>query len=381
MMRGRMAYDDRPLLLSPVRLGAHELRNRVVMAPMTRNRAGEGNVPTPSVARYYGQRAGAGLIVTEATQVTPQGQGYPFTPGIHSSEQAQGWKRVTDEVHRRGGLIFLQLWHVGRISHPSVQPGGALPVAPSAIRPEGEIMTLGGPRPFVTPRALELGEIPGVVERFAEGAALARLAGFDGVEVHGANGYLLDQFLRDGSNHRTDAYGGGIASRARLLMEVTEAVAGVWGAERVGVRLSPLGAFNSMSDSDPAATFGHAARELGRLGLAYLHVVELVAQRRTAGAAGDRLTPALAEAFGGPVIANGGYDLERAEAAVRSGEAAAVSFGVPFISNPDLVRRFERGAELVPGDRATFYGGGDAGYTDYPALDDADAGEREMAAD
>jgi N-ethylmaleimide reductase len=284
-------------------------------------------------------------------------------------------------VHRHGGLVFLQLWHVGRISHPSVQPGGALPVAPSAIRPEGSIMTLGGrQQPFVTPRALEMHEVPGIVERFAEGAALARLAGFDGVEIHGANGYLLDQFLRDGTNHRTDGYGGSIAKRARLLVEVTEAVADVWGPERVGVRLSPLNAYNGMSDSDPAATFGHAARELGRFGLAYLHVVEPVAAGHVSVAGGERLTPRLAQAFGGPVIANGGFDLERAEAAVRSGEAAAVSFGVPFISNPDLVHRFRLGAPLAPADRGTFYGGDDRGYVDYPALDDEPA-EAEIAAD
>ncbi|MBE0617871.1 MAG: alkene reductase, partial [Proteobacteria bacterium] len=257
-------------LFAPFQLGPNALPNRIVMAPMTRNRAGEGCAPRELNATYYAQRASAGLIVTEASQVSPQGVGYPFTPGIHSSQQVAGWRLVTAAVHRAGGRIFLQLWHVGRISHPSLQPGGALPVAPSAVRPEGEGMTYEGPRPFVTPRALETGELPGLVGQFRDGARNAHEAGFDGVEIHAANGYLLDQFLRDGTNHRADAYGGSVENRARLLLEVVEAVAGVWGADRVGVRISPLNAFNSMADTDPDATFTHVARALRPFGLGYL---------------------------------------------------------------------------------------------------------------
>src|SRR5436853_2087834 len=249
------SYEQHPLLTS-FNLGPYTLSNRAVMAPMTRNRAGEGLAPTPAVTTYYAQRASAGLIVTEGSQVSPQGVGYPNTPGVHSDAQVEGWKRVTAAVHERGGRIFLQLWHVGRISHPSLQPGSALPVAPSAIAAEGTVFTYSGPQPFVAPRALELDEIPGIVEQFAHGARQALESGFDGVEIHGANGYLIDQFLRDGTNHRTDAYGGPVENRVRFLVEVVEAVAGVWGANRVGVRFSPTGTFNSMADSDPVATFG-----------------------------------------------------------------------------------------------------------------------------
>jgi len=244
-------------LLSPVKLGRYELPNRIVMAPLTRNRAGVGNVPTPVNAEYYAQRASAGLIITEASQVSPQGMGNPQTPGIYSKEQVEGWRLVTDAVHERGGRIFLQLWHVGRISHPSLQTDGALPVAPSAIAPEGNAATYEGEQPFVTPRALETEEIPGIIEQYRQGAQNALAAGFDGVEIHSANGYLLDQFLHDGSNQRTDQYGGSIENRARLLMEVTEAVTSVWGADRVGVRLSPSSTFNSMYDSNPEALFNY----------------------------------------------------------------------------------------------------------------------------
>ena len=280
-------------LFSPFRLGPLTLPNRIVMAPMTRNRAGPGNVPGPLAATYYAQRASAGLIVSEATQVSPQGVGYPGTPGIHSAEQVAGWKRVTDAVHGAGGRIYLQLWHVGRISHPSLQPGGGLPVAPSAIAPAGQAMTREGLKPFVTPRALETAEIPGIVEDYRLGARHAREAGFDGVELHGANGYLVDQFLRDRTNHRTDRYGGSAQNRARFLIEVTEALVGEWGAERVGVRLSTTAPFNDIGDSDPAATFTAALGELNRFGLAYLHVVEPVAGRSGAGGrnAGHSLLP------------------------------------------------------------------------------------------
>jgi N-ethylmaleimide reductase len=351
-----------PDLFTPIQLGALALPNRIVMAPMTRNRAGAGNVPGALAAEYYRQRASAGLIVTEATQVSSQGVGYPGTPGIHDELQVAGWRRVTDAVHAAGGRIFLQLWHVGRISHPSLQPDGALPVAPSAIAAAGDAFTASGPQPFVTPRALATAEIPGVVGQFENGARLARAAGFDGVEIHGANGYLIDQFLRDGTNRRTDRYGGSLENRARFLLEVTEAVAGVWGADRVGVRLSPQSDFNDMHDSDPRATFGHAALALAPFGLAYLHVVEPVGTATP-------LALDLKEAFEGPLMVNGGYTRPLAEAVLARGEADLVSFGAPFLANPDLPLRLARNAPLNAPDPATFYGGDAHGYTDYPALE------------
>ncbi len=349
-------------LFSPVSLGALALPNRVLMAPMTRNRAGAGNVPTGLAVTYYVQRASAGLVITEATQVSPQGAGYLGTPGIHSDAQVAGWRRVTDGVHTAGGRIALQLWHVGRISHPSFQPNGALPVAPSAIAPRVEAYTAAGKQPIPTPRALDLDEIPAIVRQFGEGARLARAAGFDGVEIHGANGYLIDQFLRDGSNHRTDAYGGSPENRARFLLEVTEAAVAVWGAERVGVRLSPYSSYNDMADSDPAATFDYAARALSAFGLAYLHVVET----GTGGA--GWLTPVLRTAFRGPLVVNGGYTFETGTRAVAEGGAAAVSFGAAFLANPDLPLRFRLGASLNQPDPSSFFGGTERGYTDYPAL-------------
>jgi N-ethylmaleimide reductase len=362
--------DGGPNLFTPFRLGPYELRNRLVMAPMTRSRAGEGNVPTPLMAEYYAQRAGAGLIVTEGSQVAPEGVGYPNTPGIHTDAQVDGWRAVTDAVHAQGGRIFLQLWHVGRVSHPGMQPGGALPLGPSAIGIEGEMLyTAAGPVPFVTPRALGTEEIAGVVEQFAEGARRAYRAGFDGVELHGANGYLIDQFLRDGSNHRTDRYGGTAENRARFLSEVTAAVVDVWGGERVGVRVSPVGAYNGMRDSDPVATFSVAANALNRFGLAYLHVVEPVGEV----ASGGRISPVLKSIFRGPFIANGGYDGDTGSAAVRGGQADLVSFGTAFLANPDLPERLRAGAPLNEPDRATFYGGGERGYTDYPVLETANA--------
>jgi N-ethylmaleimide reductase len=339
------------------------------MAPLTRNRAGPGNVPQPINATYYRQRASAGLIITEATQISPQGVGYPGTPGIHSAEQVVGWRKVTGAVHQAGGRIFLQLWHVGRISHPSQQPGGGLPVAPSAIRPAGEAFTYEGLKPFVTPRALETHEIAGIVTDFRTAAANALQAGFDGVEIHAANGYLLDQFLRDGTNRRSDAYGGSVERRGRLLLEVTDAVAAVWGADRVGVRLSPVNAFNDIADSDPQRTFTHVARQLGRLGLAYLHVVERASEEATEQ---ERRFDfgALRAAFGGPYIANGGYDKARAEAAVADGRADLVAVGKLFLANPDLPERWRSDAPLNEPDPATFYGGTERGYTDYPTLEE-----------
>src|SRR5271163_2031642 len=319
-----------PDILSPFRLGPLALPNRAVMAPMTRNRAGPGNVPGPLNATYYAQRASAGLIVSEATQVSPQGVGYPGTPGIHSAEQVAGWKLVTEAVHSAGGRIFLQLWHVGRISHPSLQPGGALPVAPSAIAPAGQAMTREGLRPFVTPRALDIAEIAGIVEDYRRGAANARAAGFDGVELHGANGYLIDQFLRDSTNRRTDRYGGSAANRARFLVEVMEAIVGEWGAERVGVRLSPTNPFNDIADSNPAATFAAAVGELNRFGLAYLHIVEPIAGDPVAAGAVPDLR-FFRNIWRGALIGNKGYDLNRANAVIREGVADLVSFAVLFL--------------------------------------------------
>jgi N-ethylmaleimide reductase len=356
-------------VFSPFRLGALDLPNRVVMAPMTRNRAGPGNAPGPLNATYYAQRAGAGLIVSEATQISPQGLGYPGTPGIHSAEQVAGWKLVTDAVHDAGGRIFLQLWHVGRISHPSLQPAGALPVAPSAIAPAGQAWTLDGMKDYVTPHALEPSEIAGIVADYRRGAAQARDAGFDGVELHGANGYLVDQFLRDKANRRTDRYGGSASNRARFLVEVTEALIGEWGAARVGVRLSPTNPFNDMADSNPAATFATVVGELNRLGIGYLHVVEPGdSDPVPAGEPPDiRFFRRL---WRGPLIANKGYDLARANAVLREGAADLVSFATLYLANPDLPERFRRSAPFNPPDRKTFYGGAAKGYTDYPALVD-----------
>lgn len=351
-------------ILTPVRIGPYDLPNRLIMAPMTRNRAGQGNVPTAINAAYYAQRASAGLIITEATQVSPQGVGYPNTPGIHSPAHVEGWKQVTQAVHAAGGRIVLQLWHVGRISHPSLQPGGAPPVAPSAIKPDGQALTLEGLKPFVTPRALELREIAGIVEEYRTGAANALSAGFDGVEIHAANGYLIDQFLRDKTNQRTDEYGGSIPNRARLLLEVAEALISVWGPERIGVRLSPLNPFNDIADSTPAETFGYAINQLNRLRLAFLDLVE-------DNIAGNAPLDArhFRRSWNQVLIANRGYDQERANALLAEGAADAVAFGVPFLANPDLPERFRRGAPLNPPNRSTFYGGGEAGYTDYPFLD------------
>jgi len=364
-------------IFSPFRLGPLTLPNRMVMAPMTRNRAGPGNAPTALNATYYAQRASAGLIVAEASQVSPQGLGYPGTPGIHDAKQIAGWKLVTDAVHEAGGRIFLQLWHVGRISHPSLQPDGALPVAPSALAPAGQAWTLDGMKPYVTPRALETAELPGIVEQFRKGAASAKAAGFDGVEVHAAHGYLLDQFLRDQTNRRTDRYGGSAENRARLVIEVMEAVAGEWGASRVGVHLSPTNvAFNDISDSGPAQTFSTAVRELDQLGLGYLHLVEPgPADALPSPASGETVGagPRLDAAFFRPlwrsaIVANKAYDLARANAVLGSGAADLVSFATLYIANPDLPERFRRGAALNVADRKTFYGGAAPGYTDYAPL-------------
>ena len=354
-------------LLSPYRRGQFALKNRLVMSPMTRSRAVDGNVPNPLAATYYAQRAAAGLIITEATQVSPQGVGYIRTPGIHSVEQVAGWRAVTDAVHRAGGKIFAQLWHVGRISHPDFHDG-ALPVAPSAIAADGEVFTQRGRTKMVTPRALELHELPGIVAQFQKGAENAKAAGFDGVELHGANGYLLDQFLRDGTNRRTDAYGGSIRNRARLPLEVTEAVVAVWGADHVGYKVSPNSAFNSMSDSDPIATFSYFADELSRLGLVYLHATEGVAGPMAPPPGTILAAPVLRQRFKGTLILNGGYDAHSADAAIARGAADLIAFGVPFLANPDLPLRYARQAPLNAPDQATFYAGDAKGYIDYPAL-------------
>ncbi|MFH7028340.1 MAG: alkene reductase [Heteroscytonema crispum UTEX LB 1556] len=355
-------------LLSTYQLGNLELPNRIIMAPLTRQRAGEGNVPHQLNAEYYVQRASAGLIIAEATQVMPEGQGYPHTPGIHSPEQVAGWKLVTDAVHQASGRIYLQLWHVGRISHPDLQPNGALPVAPSAIAPKGEVLTFEGMKPFVTPRALETSEIPQIVEQYRLAAENALKAGFDGVEIHAANGYLIDQFLRDSTNKRTDEYGGSIENRARFLLEVTEAVIGVWGSQRVGVRLSPSGTFNDMRDSNPLETFGYAAEALNKFDLAYLHIFEAIDADIRHGATVVP-TSHLRERFFGTLIVNGGYTRERGDAVLAKGEADLVAFGTLFISNPDLPKRFALNAPLNQADPTTFYGGSEKGYTDYPTLE------------
>ncbi|MGD9924171.1 MAG: alkene reductase [Pseudorhodoplanes sp.] len=347
-------------LFEPYQLGPLHLSNRIVMAPMTRSRAIDGNVPNPLAETYYRQRASAGLIITEASQVSPQGQGYIRTPGIHSPEQVAAWRKITAAVAREGGKIFLQLWHVGRISHPDFQ-GGELPVAPSAIMPDGEVFTAQGPKKMVTPRALDLSELPGIVEQFRKGAENAKAAGFDGVEIHGANGYLLDQFTRDGSNRRADSYGGSLENRVRLPLEVTKAVIGVWGKDRVGYRVSPNGAYNSMSDSNPRETFSYLTRRLSELGIVYLHTFD-----PPSGA--NHLAPELRKQFTGTFIVNGGYDEASGNAAIASGDADLVAYGVPFLANPDLPYRFGRKAGLNAPDQATFYAGEDRGYTDYPAL-------------
>lgn len=339
------------------------------MAPMTRNRAGPGNAPGALNAAYYRQRSDAALIVTEATQICPEGVGYPGTPGIHTAEQVDGWLEVTDAVHEAGGLIFLQLWHVGRISHPDLQPGNKEPVAPSAVRPAGEAMTLAGMKPFQTPRALDGDELPGLVAQYREAARNAEEAGFDGVEIHGANGYLLDQFTRDGTNRREDDYGGSVENRCRLPLEVAAAVAAVWGPDRVGYRISPFQPFNDMTDSDPEATFSWLAGELAALDLLYLHVVETGAPDEEGAFSRHPLFGRLRQIWPNTLIVNGGYDRTKADAVVSGGLADMVAFASAFIANPDLPERLLTGAALAESDRATFYGGGAEGYTDYPFLE------------
>jgi len=355
-------------LLSPYKLGDITLRNRMVMAPMTRCRAAEGNVPGPLAVTYYTQRASAGLIITEGSQVSPKGVGFNRTPGIYSPEQVAGWKKVTAAVHQAGGNIFLQLWHVGRMSHPDYL-GGDLPVAPSAIPVGEEIHTPTGKKKIPVPRALSPGEIPGIVRQFGQGAKNARKAGFDGVEIHGANGYLLDQFLRNGSNKRTDNYGGSLKNRMRFPLEVARTVAGKWGPQRVGYRLSPHFSFHGMSDTDPAGTFSGFAKELGRIGIGYIHLVEPVGGRLGVTDPAALMAPLIRAKFNGTLMLNGGYDAASGNEAIESGMADLVSFGVLFLANPDLPDRFGKNAPLNSGDISTFYTGEEKGYTDYPALE------------
>jgi len=353
-------------LFSPARLGSLELKNRIVMAPLTRNRAGEGGVPQPLNVTYYEQRASAGLIVTEATPISAMAHGYPALPGIYTDAQIAGWKKITDAVHAKGGKIVIQLWHVGRISHPSLLPNGALPVAPSAIKPAGQAFTYQGLVDYVEPRALDVRELAGIVADYVHATKSALAAGFDGVEVHAANGYLLDQFLRDGSNKRTDSYGGSFENRTRLLLEVIKAVVAVAGADKVGVRLSPVNPFNDMHDSNPQALFNYVAQALNPFKLAYLHVVE--GGIHGGGMADPFDFDAFRKHFKGAYIANLSYDKLRGNAAIASGHADAIAYGVPFIANPDLVERFKADASLNEADANTFYGGTEKGYTDYPFL-------------
>jgi 2,4-dienoyl-CoA reductase-like NADH-dependent reductase (Old Yellow Enzyme family) len=350
-------------LFDPITIGDLRLPNRIIMAPLTRNRSsGPGRVPNALMRNYYVQRASAGAITTEATSVTPMGVGYPHTPGIWSQEQVDGWRRITEGVHEAGGRILMQLWHVGRISDP-IYHDGALPVAPSAIAPKGRVSLLRPERPYVVPRALGKEEVSGVVEAFREGARNARAAGFDGVEIHGANGYLLDQFLQDGSNRRSDRYGGPIENRARLMLDVTDAVVSVWGPGRVGMHLAPRGDAHDMGDSDLPATFGYVARELGKRKIAFTCARESLSQ--------PRLGPQLKKAFGGVYVANEGFTFESATEALAAGEADAVAFGKLFIANPDLPHRFALKATLNKWNFATFYAEGAEGYTDYPPLAEA----------
>jgi N-ethylmaleimide reductase len=353
-------------LFEPYQLGAVTLTNRAVMAPLTRNRAVAGFVPNPLAIEYYGQRASAGLLITEASQVSQQGQGYQDTPGIYSREQIAGWRKVTDRVHERGGRIYIQLWHVGRISHTSLQVNDSAPVAPSAVRAKGKTFVGGTFADVSEPRALDLSEIPGIIDSFKRASANALEAGFDGVEIHGANGYLLDQFAKDGANKRTDAYGGSIESRARLMLEVSKAVAAEAGANRTGIRISPVTPANDISDSNPQPLFDHIVDQLNALKLVYIHVVE--------GATGGPrdIAPfdydSLRKRFSGAYIANNGYDFKLATEVLEKNKADLIAFGKLFISNPDLVERLKLGAPLNDFDKATFYGGNAKGYTDYPAL-------------
>ena len=355
------------ILFSEKKLGEYTLPHRIVMAPLTRSRARQpGDTPQDINVEYYSQRASAALIITEATQISPQGKGYAFTPGIHSQEQIDGWKKVCEGVHEEDSRIFLQIFHVGRISHTSLQIDGALPVAPSAIAPEGQAFTYEGFKDFDIPRALNNDEMADIVEQHRQAAINAKAAGFDGVEIHAANGYLLDQFLKDGSNQRDDNYGGSLENRARLILEVVEAVTNVWGSGRVGLRISPTGTFNSMSDSDPQTLYNYLIDALNVHNLAYLHVVELLGESQDVAFSFDEIR----KRFNGAYIANGGYTGESAEASLANDKSDFVSFGAPFIANPDFPQRLKKGVKLNQADPNTFYGGDSKGYIDYPTLEE-----------
>jgi N-ethylmaleimide reductase len=361
-------------LFSPVLLGPYELSHRVVMAPLTRMRSEPGDLPSDLMVEYYGQRASrGGLVISEATPVSVRGYGYAGAPGIYSDHQIAGWRRVTDAVHRKGGRIVMQLWHVGRQSHTDLQPNGEAPVAPSAIAAQGHAYSKNGEVPFSEPRALELHEIAPIIEEYRAGAERALRAGFDGVEVHGANGYLPDQFLQDGSNRRLDRYGGPVENRARFLLEVTQAAVSVWGADRVGVRIAPSGTYGSMFDSNPSGTFGYVTEQLDRSGIAYLHVIEPRIKGNEETGAGQAAIAAqhLRPKFSRLLIAAGGFNRHSAEAILEAGNADLVAFGRHFISNPDLPERLRLGLPLTPYDRSTFYGGDSRGYTDYPEASQA----------
>lgn len=352
-------------LFSPVKLGSIAMSNRMVMAPLTRNRSSMEGVPQEMNVTYYEQRATAGLIITEATPISPMGHGYPLLPGIYTDDQVAGWKKVTDAVHAKGGKIVIQLWHVGRISHPTLL-NGSTPVAPSAVKPAGKAFTFNGLVDYVEPRALDASELPGIVSDYVQASKNAIKAGFDGVEIHSANGYLLDQFLRDGSNKRSDIYGGSIENRARFLMEVTKAVVNTIGSDKVGLRLSPVNPFNDMKDTNPQALFNYVTEQLNQFKLAYLHVVE--GGIHGGGVADPFDFDAMRKLCDSPYMANLSYDKARGNAAIESGHADAVAYGVPFISNPDLVERFRQDAPLNKADSKSFYGGTEKGYTDYPNL-------------
>ncbi len=354
-------------LLTSYQLGPLTLANRMVMAPMTRSRSPQNNAPTDVNALYYAQRASAGLIVTEAAQVSAQGVGYPWTPGVHTPEQVEGWKRVTEAVHKAGGYIFAQLFHGGRISHPDYH-GGELPVSPSAVKPEGQVFTYEGMQDFVAPRALDKAEIPDIMEDFARATECARNAGFDGVEIHAANGYLPNQFLCDGTNQRTDDYGGSVENRSRFVLELTQAVVGEWASDHVGIRLSPSGLFNSMSHSDPVATFDYLVGKLDGYNLAYLHLIEPGMPLDEFPQYLKTVTPHYRKLYSGTLITCGGYDRKKGELALAEVTTDLVAFGGLFLANPDLPARFETNADLNVPDEATFYGGDEKGYSDYPFL-------------
>ncbi len=354
-------------LLTTYNLSGLELANRMVMAPMTRSRAGEGNVPTDLMAKYYRQRSSAGLIISEGTQISQQGIGYPWTPGIHTNEQVEGWKKVTNAVHEEDGKIFAQIWHVGRVSHPRYHDGNP-PVAPSAVKPEGQIFTADGMKDFVTPRALESDEIPGIIEDYARAAQNAIVAGFDGVEIHGANGYLIDQFLKDGTNKRSDEYGGGLKNRVRFAIEVIEAVAETIGANKTGIRFSPAGRNQGISDSNPKETFGYLLEQLNEFNLAYIHLMEPMSDVSNLENYPTEVTKYFREIYNGTIITNVAYDQQSGNDAIEDGIADLVAYGRPFIANPDLPARFAANAELNEPDKSTFYGGDEKGYTDYPFM-------------